>query len=397
MIYAKQHPAHVSASQLSTYRDCPRKWWYNKVAGMPTPTHPSAALGSAVHETLEAWLISDGETMDGSPEVMQIISAAIDSGTLPDPAVEGMEAEAKVELPGPMPILGFADVIDWATSTIMDYKTTGNPRYALNEDGLRQSWQSIIYSAWLLKQGASKVTFRHIYMTTRAPFKSWTVQVQWTPETIAEPLAHVHSVIREMIDAASITMDAHVEVNTSSCRKYGGCPFTDVCSKSKLEKEKAMNLADKIKARKVRIKQSFNPPDGVKQETVVKAQPAPEPAPKQSPQPEPQAAAPRPYDGASRGSVLYVGCQPHRPGDDTEWLHHILEPILAEVATEHGVVHYGMLAYGKGKTAAAAKLAAFVAQHGVPRNLVLDTRQSSQNACLEILAPFYETVVERFG
>ena len=53
----------VSASQISNYRDCARKWWYQSILGLQTPQNASAALGEAVHAQLEAYL-NDGDYPD---------------------------------------------------------------------------------------------------------------------------------------------------------------------------------------------------------------------------------------------------------------------------------------------------------------------------------------------
>ena len=63
---------HVSASQVSTYMSCKRQWYWNKVLGLPTKQKPSAALGEAVHNSIEKYL--EGGTA--------IAEAAVGQGTL---------------------------------------------------------------------------------------------------------------------------------------------------------------------------------------------------------------------------------------------------------------------------------------------------------------------------
>lgn len=43
----------VSASKLKTFSSCPRKYYYEYVDKQPKEKHPAAALGSAVHKTIE--------------------------------------------------------------------------------------------------------------------------------------------------------------------------------------------------------------------------------------------------------------------------------------------------------------------------------------------------------
>ena len=46
----------VSPSQFNTFSDCKRQWWFQSVFGLQTPQRPSAALGEAVHDQLEAYV-----------------------------------------------------------------------------------------------------------------------------------------------------------------------------------------------------------------------------------------------------------------------------------------------------------------------------------------------------
>ena len=53
----KASPKHVSASQLRTYTDCPRKWWIEKVGGISSPRSTAADFGVRVHYLLEKRLL----------------------------------------------------------------------------------------------------------------------------------------------------------------------------------------------------------------------------------------------------------------------------------------------------------------------------------------------------
>ena len=43
----------ISPSQIDTFLTCRRKWWFNKIMGLPIPQHPAAALGESVHTSIE--------------------------------------------------------------------------------------------------------------------------------------------------------------------------------------------------------------------------------------------------------------------------------------------------------------------------------------------------------
>ena len=83
---------HVSASQIDTYLGCGRKWWFGKILGLPTPTHPSAALGGEIHEALEKYL-TDGTLPDPNTKIGRIIAPGIKF--LPEPG--SVEVEWSIE------------------------------------------------------------------------------------------------------------------------------------------------------------------------------------------------------------------------------------------------------------------------------------------------------------
>ena len=132
----------VSASQISNYRDCARKWWYQSILGLQTPQNASAALGEAVHAQLEAYL-NDGDYPDTAKTAGRIAEAGLN--LLPAPGtvftevpMHGTDRNKKepgaddVPLPGAMPRLfvagmpvnGYIDVLDVSADSpvVLDHK-----------------------------------------------------------------------------------------------------------------------------------------------------------------------------------------------------------------------------------------------------------------------------------
>ena len=68
---------HVSASQITTFRDCPRKWYFEKVVGLPRPSTGSTELGSAVHAVLEDYLRGDTEGIAPTSEAHEIAMSGL--------------------------------------------------------------------------------------------------------------------------------------------------------------------------------------------------------------------------------------------------------------------------------------------------------------------------------
>ncbi len=48
---------YSSPSQITTFRRCQRKWWLEKIAKIPVPVKPAAALGRGLHGELEDYLL----------------------------------------------------------------------------------------------------------------------------------------------------------------------------------------------------------------------------------------------------------------------------------------------------------------------------------------------------
>ena len=408
MISAKHTPSHLSASQLATYGDCPRKWWFAKVAGLPQKSSASADLGKAIHASLEQWARAKTEPVSRflSSQHMQVVEPALRAGLLPNPHT--FEPEVEISLPDfPLPVVGFIDVL-YYDGSILDYKTTGSLDWALNEEGLRQSWQALLYGVWSIRRNPQQqtLTFAHLYMATRKPHGARLVQIEWTRQELEERYSAAKTYALTMVRTGAIDVAHRVPTNVKSCRKYGGCPFLDYCDRQ----EVSMDIVSKIAARKKAVlqqrqeedkpSQQINPPDGVTQEQAQAEQSVEieaEQAKKRPKKVESEEALPTPTVG-EKGSIVFVGCMPLQPLDEPiVWLHDVLGSLMEEVAQEHGVAHYGVLTYGKGKTAIAAKLAEQVKVVGVPRYLCVDPRMPAQSACIEVLLPYYQTVVERYG
>jgi RecB family exonuclease len=246
----------VSASQISNYRDCARKWWYQSILGLQTPQNASAALGEAVHAQLEAYL-NDGDYPDTAKTAGRIAEAGLN--LLPAPGtvftevpMHGTDRNKKepgaddVPLPGAMPRLfvagmpvnGYIDVLDVSADSpvVLDHKTTGDLKWAKTEADLREDVQMVLYGSYALDVVASMgvqadtVTAGHIvYLTKGAPLAKAT-KVTLTRDHLALERKKIAETVEEMkVSAKARTPDA-VTGEPSSCSKFGGCHFKDKCA-----------------------------------------------------------------------------------------------------------------------------------------------------------------------
>ena len=124
---------------------------------------------------------------------------------------------------------------------------------------------------------------------------------------------------------------------------------------------------------------SPNPPDG-----------APLDEPVEAPIPIKKARKPKKVT-----RTLYIGCVP-RNGKPV-YLTDVLTPLQQGVAEMESVSHYAVLDYGKGKNMVAASLVHWLDENSAPKNLVADRRYPCTDACLEVLLPHYDNVVERLA
>lgn len=219
---------HISPSSMKTWSSCNRKWWWNKVMGVPDRGSAAAALGTAIHEELENWLL------EGTPTKHPVLTKALNH--FPPPKSPDVYIEKWLKKPlSIVQFKGRADVIDCRDDipVLMDLKTTGNIRYALTAEKLRLDIQMNAYAHNILEAyapNATAIKYAHIYVTTRGKelVKPVTVTVEkahvdnfWN--NIITPMAN-----DMMLDANEEYLDA-VKATPSHCGAYGGCPYKNLC------------------------------------------------------------------------------------------------------------------------------------------------------------------------
>lgn len=244
----------TSASQITTFRDCRRMWWFQSIMGLPTPQRASAALGEAVHNQLEKYL-DDGTQPDAS-QAGRIAKAGLHLNPKPgtvwtEVSMSGKNRDRKdvpedeVPVPGGMPKLiiagtpinGYIDVLDVSANkpVVLDHKSTSSLDWAKTKEQLVEDVQMVIYGSYALDVcasmgvDASVVEAGHIvYLTKGAPYAQRTT-VDLTREHLASERKKIAETIEEMKEAAKEKTPAAVPGEASVCNKYGGCHFKDKC------------------------------------------------------------------------------------------------------------------------------------------------------------------------
>lgn len=230
----------ISASQVSTFRDCPRKWFFEKIVVLPRPEHPAAKLGQAVHAELEEFYKRG--TVPKSKEALALLEIA----PQPTPTLKAEDGLDFMLFPLiPARVKGFIDLRCLETVRIFDWKTTSSIlKYAKTRENLETDPQALIYGLGtrldveaLTGKQPDEVELNWMYVQTKsAKTKSpltLPVSLTQTKMMMEVGLEAMEPVAGEMlqITKAGLTLDTQddVPVDLRSCNKYGGCPYRSTC------------------------------------------------------------------------------------------------------------------------------------------------------------------------
>jgi CRISPR/Cas system-associated exonuclease Cas4 (RecB family) len=163
---------HISASQLSTFDQCPRKWYYNKILKVEEDTVPNtthADLGSALHRVMELSLLAvqKGNKKFSNPlrliplaikehnvipEFQKLLPTLVENivncGWFKNPEESVLEGEMNFKIDGTKVIIKIDRLVQTPKLTkIIDLKTNKRPF----SDGIEKLWQSRLYAYPFLK------------------------------------------------------------------------------------------------------------------------------------------------------------------------------------------------------------------------------------------------------
>lgn len=336
--------SYVSASQITTFRDCPRKWYFNKIVGIETPSTAATELGSAVHAALEDYLVAGGELPDS--EAGQIAASGLH--LLPRGRVEVEVSLADMPLrDSPVDVVGFVDAIYPDAHHLLDHKTSSNQRYTKTPRELKQNIQLLLYArAYLDRCDAEKVTLTHVYYGTRSRW-SKRVDVEVSREWVLERWEEIKREIKHMMTTSDAATARDVAPNREACDKYGGCPFRAQCFRAASYTPQKTNTTQREK-RETQMKQT---PEQRMLELGLALPPKRnlpfDIAPQQRPTPLP---------AHTDTKTLYVGCFPTKGGEAPINVLDAYSDAIRALCESFRVPHLSLVDYAKGWSALAGAI-----------------------------------------
>lgn len=247
---------HWSASQVSSFRLCARKWYFKNVMHMPEPESRALRDGKVFAEECEVFMRT-GST-GGLSATTRPVAGLVAEERFPKPKhlrtlVEYPIGEDTRPLTAPgehatildvdgTPGVGFMDVCHMQEDRpiVWDFKTTKSKRYIKTTDELRVDVQMTLYAKAVTVLHARTyggkppqlVGVGHVALL-KAPESPEAVVVgpAWmTLSDIDEQWEGIKTSVRSMKEVALIATPDRVTPTWSACKAFGGCPHADKCS-----------------------------------------------------------------------------------------------------------------------------------------------------------------------
>ena len=223
--YVQARALHVSPSQITQYKSCPRQWALDKIAGVPRAGNRFSDRGGQVHKVLEDWQ-RYAKPPDLSTPIGAIAYPAL--AYTPTPGTATPERCVNWDIGGiEIEFLKDLEQVRPDCTEIWDYKTTSNLTYAHTQTELLETDpQAIIYAAHAFVLGAQAVRENWLYLTANKPHRCLPVVVDPEKNACLSRFELIHAVGREMIAHRIAQTDpSTLKQNPAHCSAFGGCPY----------------------------------------------------------------------------------------------------------------------------------------------------------------------------
>jgi CRISPR/Cas system-associated exonuclease Cas4 (RecB family) len=224
-----------SPSQISTFRECRRKWYYSSVLRLPRDVSASAELGSAIHAVLEDFL-QGVELTYPTGQIEKLLKPV-----LADPFYQDLVGKCAVEdtanskfhayeMNGRVDV-HWQDPADPDHWFIMDHKTSKDPgKWGKTVAEAETDPQTVCYAYDILtKHKVSRVTVIYAYICTAGPRNVQYVYARHTAETLQPLLSSLYLDLMGMEGIRKDPCEDLIPRTTSACWNFGGCSFRNRC------------------------------------------------------------------------------------------------------------------------------------------------------------------------
>lgn len=240
----------ISPSQISTFRDCPRKWAFDKIDKVPRKSTPATQFGTDAHLAMElygregskpnfamataperaALKVIEGEQV--LSQVEGILYEGRDMHGVPGPSSDAT-GKFSLSIEGkPYNLHGYLDYIDPRDEShviITDYKFLKDDKWIKSTEQLAVDPQALIYSYYAFSVwAAEQVTFSHeVGVKKKQPYRRRTSITFGRND--AKFWAGMQKIFDTCDDIYAAKQAMQFEKNTSACFMYGGCTYKALC------------------------------------------------------------------------------------------------------------------------------------------------------------------------
>lgn len=277
----------LSASQLSLFTECQRKWGFKYIDRIQLPEKPGTKLGTEVHdEQLDPYLMQ-GREFDFTRPSGEIANKL--RPLLPQPKTPGMRTKRWFEIPSPTGVFGYQGELDlYATDSVCvpgltggvpligDFKTTKDLDYVKTSEDLKTDFQAQIYSmAIMFQDQVDEADLVWFYTRTKGAPRAQRTHLRVVASHVAEQFQRIDELGAKVADIREAEPKVEeLPPNPLMCHKFGGCPYISICNLSPSVFAGAINEAaveSKTAAFLAKMKKQVAPTEPVAQ--VVQPEP----------------------------------------------------------------------------------------------------------------------------
>ena len=229
----------VSATQISNFELCPRKWAWRWLERQYAPPNKFAQLGIDTHGPLEKWLkfgrVPDPKTKPG--KLAQELIPLLPPPQAVDP--KNVEQDELLIVDDGSGLVLFIIKVDLFMPSMLswdgamrprtyDHKTSKDPwQWAPKSNEIHFDPQAALYAAWtIVKTGQTTVDLQWNYVKTIGKADTHPVQATVTDAMITPRMQKNMETGRAIKHHLAVTKRAlDVPQDLRACDEYGGCPY----------------------------------------------------------------------------------------------------------------------------------------------------------------------------